>query len=704
MTDQPSVSDSGSALGHGLRSLASRPVFIIAAVAFAMIADHVVLGPFSFLEWHDVGDSTFSRYAAIAGSLADHGIYYWYPYMGAGMDLLANELRFFDIFTISFALLPDWLALAGLRFMQYFVAGWFTYRVCHEDMGLSRSAGVAAGLIFLFAQSNVMELYFGFSVLPFIVWALERIHRRSGWTAWALAAALGCAYSFVATINHGFLFSLPVAFVWLIVVRRLYDERFILMFAVFGIFCFALQADMIFAMLSNVALSQRSQLAGTGTIKSFVGSGDMLRLATPLALALFAAYERRWRSTPTAVLAVAVFFLAITEFDEPVREAAAWFVEAVRGLKLDRFKHALPFIVAVGAACGLDAVGRAAAGAMPARRRLTVVLAYATLLPVLWMPAKEITGNLRDWIQWGGHAAYFRSPAMQALAGEQRSGRSPFRVVTVHENGLLPAVANAYGLEAADGYTGMISLRYRRYWNLVTEPFLLRNFGQAWTVPDGTNHLRLLSDDAHGLTIDAKDYFRVNLLALANVRYVLTNVPLNSPDLALLPETKPDRFWDDLSRDEKIEHRVRENFVGRHVMIYRNRAALPRWFFADQVAFFAGDDEFGARMADTPAAGLAQTALFADAHADSLANFTDQSKGAATIKPVRYAPDEIVLAVATAERRVLIVANSFSPYWRCRVDGVDVAILPAYDTFWGVPLSAGRHTVRFTYEPPYKIF
>ena len=69
-----------------------------------------------------------------------------------------------------------------------------------------------------------------------------------------------------------------------------------------------------------------------------------------------------------------------------------------------------------------------------------------------------------------------------------------------------------------------------------------------------------------------------------------------------------------------------------------------------------------------------------------------------------YTPDRIVLRVAAKGRTALVVSNTFSPFWRCTVDGIETRILPAYGTFWGVPIGPGEHRVEFRYDPPYRLF
>ena len=237
---------------------AERPMRTFVLVALVFSAEHFFLGPFSYLDWHDLGNSHYPLYSIISESTKSYGIYYWQPFVGSGVDLMAQGHRVLDFFTSAISLLPGWLAIGALRFLQLFIAGWFTYRLCRDSLGLSRPASLAGGLFYAFLQRNLMEHYFGFGALPFFAWALERLHGRAGWSAWALAALLGVGYSLTANLPLAMIFTLPGLFAWLFLVRRLDDWRLVGLMAVFSLFCLPAQAEMTVSMLLNAPLSHRA--------------------------------------------------------------------------------------------------------------------------------------------------------------------------------------------------------------------------------------------------------------------------------------------------------------------------------------------------------------------------------------------------------------------------------------------------------------
>jgi uncharacterized membrane protein YfhO len=52
-----------------------------------------------------------------------------------------------------------------------------------------------------------------------------------------------------------------------------------------------------------------------------------------------------------------------------------------------------------------------------------------------------------------------------------------------------------------------------------------------------------------------------------------------------------------------------------------------------------------------------------------------------------------------SDRGLLVLADTWFPGWRARVDGRDAPIVRTDQLLRGVVIGAGRHTVEFTYVP-----
>ncbi len=62
-------------------------------------------------------------------------------------------------------------------------------------------------------------------------------------------------------------------------------------------------------------------------------------------------------------------------------------------------------------------------------------------------------------------------------------------------------------------------------------------------------------------------------------------------------------------------------------------------------------------------------------------------------------PERLVIRVDTDRNAVLVLADSFAPGWRARLDGEDVSILRVEPGFRAVLLGPGRHELLFAYQP-----
>jgi len=82
----------------------------------------------------------------------------------------------------------------------------------------------------------------------------------------------------------------------------------------------------------------------------------------------------------------------------------------------------------------------------------------------------------------------------------------------------------------------------------------------------------------------------------------------------------------------------------------------------------------------------------------------DMRLSSGTIGLTLYEADRIRLSLDMRGASVLIGTNSYSPFWRAFVDGVETPLFPADHAFWGIYLPRGAKTVELLYDPPYQLF
>jgi len=330
---------------------------------------------------------------------------------------------------------------------------------------------------------------------------------------------------------------------------------------------------------------------------------------------------------------------------------------------------------------------------------------------LLFASAKTKYASIYNWVTHGSYASNFESLVLKDLAAKVRAAEWPERVEPFQ---IFPAYLHAYGIETAGGYVPLYARRYYEFWGTAMEPWA-SNIG-----PDSTRYYSMFSTRAERIKNwlafrgdrlmlfpdDYKrerrlqDYYGLNLLSLANVAYFVSRDRLS--DDSLVPIREPKAPWSSLSLREKARINVRANFTGReHLYIYRNRDAFPRFFTVDRIKPFKTGKAVLDAMAKASVDEL-RRAVFVEKRMLPASLSAEKEYGDADIQLEQYTSDEIRLGIKSEQPAILIVGNSFSPYWKVEIDGKSSKIFPAYHAFWGLALPNGARSVVFRYAPPYR--
>lgn len=626
-----------------------------AALAAWLSAESFVLGPASYLQIHDSADGVIPySLAAVRGALR-FGRTHWFPWMGAGVDRLANDIQLLSLRTMLLGVLPAWLAIAALRLLHSAALVWFTAALAREEAGLDEDAAVLSGVAAALCCRFALGFQLGFSAIPAAIWALHRILRESrGSRRLVLACLAGLVFACASSAAVTLPFALWAVFLWFAVARP-QPLAAAPVLAAFAGAAVAPHVPGIVAMLANAGAAHRLEMASMPSAASTVAAhlGSALLLLVPILLAPRAALAQR-RSQ--AMVYASLLFL-LTDLFLVWQKSLPW-ASFLRGVNLRFSPAAFIFFVIPAAA----AVQRSSA----ARRGLLVALGVGLLATV-----GEKASVAGSWLYEGSYASNFRSPVLRELAG-RAAAEPPFRVATF-SYGLHPAYAQAYGLETIDGYMNLYPRTFKRYWSAVIAPALAEDPAVRDVFLGWGNRVYLFGDaiqrDPYA-SIDLARHADLRLLSLANVRFIISKAPLAADGLRLL--RGPAQRWDELPRRQRLLRRLRENAFGRvQLFVYENAGALPRAFVAASTGSLSGFSAAHAIMRGSQAA--------IDA----------------------YSPDRLTVSIDAPRAGTLVVSNSLSPFWTCRVDGIPAAIEPAFEAFWGVRVAAGRHSLAFDYTPPY---
>ncbi len=636
---------------------------------------------------HDVGNHTVPRDILLASSdyrATSHG---WVPHMACGVDRLANDMSHLHITALLCRFLPVWGAYAVFHLLQFFLGSYYACLLARERLELSPWSALTAGGAFCVAVEGAPGMQGCWLLVPFMAWHLEEVvcGRRSRPVVWA--AGLGLLNGLASSVAMSLPYGLLGAAFWLVFIRSLWTWRTAWVFAIFAAVSLTPHVQTALAITTHLDWSHRADWARPPTAvgEGFAGLMPWLfgrghAVGVPLLIAVAGAWYGRVRWKLWAA------FLLLVLGGETLDWAQSNYSGAVPAL--GALSHARFLALSVPYAIFMTASG---ADRLP--RRGLVLALWALIL--CGVSTSRKAGNLRDWFFQGGYRANFSSPVLKELAA--RTPLQPFRVASL-PHGFHPAYAMAHGLEAVDGYLNLYPESYQLFWGKVIDPEARLDERQAEGFKAFGNQIYFPSvKDVRslpgGVPIDA--FARMNLLSLANVRYLISRHPLIHPDALEILGQRP---WESMTRWERVRLRVRENFTGKtYFYLYENKTVLPRAYFVRAIQVFADRGSLLEAMAGAGPGALREAAYLEKASSGGVG----RSLAAGAAEFTRYEPDRLDLATRMEGPGFLVVSNSYSPFWRCWADGREVEIVPAYGTFWGVSLDRPARTVAFRYRPPY---
>lgn len=704
---------------HGMLQLLREkkmPLFILLALWLSW--ESLGVGPFSYVRIHDVADSILPRYLLLPQDLLRYGVSYWFPYMGCGVDRLANDMLYPHFVTLLFGVFPGWLAYGLFVFLKNLLGGYFTYRVCREDVRIAEGPSIYAGCAFALFTNDLLCFQLGFSGFPFILWSLERLGESGKRTRWPGVLLLAILYSFCSSLVWTLPFSLISISAWFLLARKKRTRHFLLPLIVFSGVSLLMQVPVIWSLLLNSPSSHRAdwglvQKSFPETIWYFgEGLKILLQDKTSLFLSLVGIFLGGFRSRIFLIFLgfYAAHSLSIALLNS-VKAVLISDLGVFRGYQFDRFYELAPFFAALCGACGLEQLMRRYGQWLVcikngARIRLSWqvgVILMVLVFSLLGMVSLNLKrAHVYTWLAEGSYGANYRSAGLRALGQNEASHRGElFRVATLNA-GMHAAYANAYGLETVDGYINLYPKSYQRFWGKILEPLTeednrIHLYFHRWG-----SRIYLFRPKEAGGEILFRRYYRLNLLSLANTKYIISRLPLIDDDLIAIHT--PKKAWTALLSSKKELLALKENTQGRHLIyLYENRTCMPRFYVAGKIRIFQDPRHLLDEMGSSPVGTLRSTAFVEEKDLKKIKT-SALGYGEARVTIERYSPDQIELTVQIDGGGVLVASNSYSPFWKCRVDGTSRDLFRVDSTFWGLAVGRNDRKILFSYEPPYRGF
>ncbi|MEW6610903.1 MAG: YfhO family protein [Patescibacteria group bacterium] len=251
---------------------------------------------------------------------------------------------------------------------------------------------------------------------------------------------------------------------------------------------------------------------------------------------------------------------------------------------------------------------------------------------------------------------FFTGQYYQQLISLRGGWQNDLRWLTLVRELLPPDYSLFYRIESLPDYSPLPLGRSNSYYS-ITHTNMFDSVIAKGSPP---------SFDAYHLKDDT-----IKLLGLANVKYILSPVPLNS---LLMNEAA----------------RMTINDASASVYLYELTIAQPKVYLTTNAVTVSSKDEAAATLmqSDYQAANaiVEYTTLPSLNAVQSHAAITSSEEGSYTVR------------TSTDGSALLVLNESWYPGWRATIDGNDTQIIPVNLAFQGIVVPKGEHTVRFQFQ------
>jgi hypothetical protein len=689
----------------------TRHLLILWAGIFWLVAEYVVLGPYSYIPLADNTELITAGLVSLRHTGMSNPL--WDPMSVAGIDNMTAAYMT-PISAWIHRLLPAWLAFQILVIGQFVAGVLALFTLCRSRIGLDPVASVGAALLFAVTLDlNLVVPVFAF--MPVVLLGMTLVMEvPASPLRWILLGLLTVIASQASWLSFVFPFASVCVFAWFVFVdpRRSVAE-WLLIIAV-AVVLPLIRLDEFMAIKANMS-SIMYHLTRPPPSPRFIDSVDFFLgyppkfavfagAAAALVLSRFGIRRLNW------LLAGVILMLMAPPLGQIVLQAIREMSGEVRGYRVLKFGGISLMMASIAAGYGLHLLAQQSrAWVRP------LVMAVGAALLLLYTGHDKVKLLTTDWLANGSYVRNFQSPVIEKLAAVMRAEPAPVRAEPIFA---YAGHLHAYGIETLSGDHPLIGRRYYEFWAAIQEPWIesaggpmalwpelqpLMEETQFWPLYRREKLTLVTSGTATALNYRSRaldEMYRLNLLSFANVRYFVSREPLTGDGIVLLHD--PGLVWADLSNREKAEINLRENFSGREKLyIYRNDKALPRFFTPRHVESMPTGRAVVERMSKMSVEELRQTLVVQGSLLPPDIS-AERRYEDASVTVEQYTSDAIRLALSTPGETLLVATNSYSPFWECYADGKPVPIFAAYHTFWGVRLPAHTRQVEFRFRPPYR--
>lgn len=667
--------------------LRHRPLTILNLLFLFLIIEYIALGKYSFFQIHDFADDIFPRYIALWRDFSASGFQSWSSDIGAGTDRLANLVYYDNLLSLLIAVFPAWLAYQIYIVMTTYagVIGFYKLNTDYFNQPKAFSALIAVFIPLIISYANSTGLSAGIQFYPFAIYGVYWINSRSQNLLLKSIFLIGLIYftSIIMSFTLAFIYLAPFLMLWFGVIGRVKLTTVISVAAAFLVVAIIHYANII-ALVNSSLESHRIEFGVSAT-----NEGRKYFVYQLILVLVSAFFIIKNRITNTRLLVIFAVVLLITIGDSVLNYLwdMIFGLSALASLKISRLGFFSTSLL------GFTILWIAGQINDKERKFLSIILCLNFV--IIAADLKRL--NIIDWITAGNYVANFETKPLKELRASDN--RSIFRVAVVH--GVThPNMLSAYGLESADGYSPMYPLSYKHYWAQVIAPIMEKDkFFKIYFLDWGSRFYLFTGEPASGgkyEVVKFREFFNLNLLSLANVKYIISQQPIIDERLALVSAGVNAMS---LGNVDKGILRLQENFAGRKsLFIYKNSDYLERIYAINRIKYFDSNEDLLDYAGSASISEMKSTAFVLNKHKGKLSQYDfEHTKASAVV--TGYSPSKIDFLVRSSGDVMVVLTESFNLNWKCVSKGKDLEIFDVYGTFLSVVLGQGENSVSCQYRP-----
>ena len=643
------------------------------------LLEFYALGPFSFLYY--LVDANALTFQYFLSNNHDGGTFV--PQIGGGLDaaLIQSGPQYVQPEKLLMAIFPIWvvaflhkLMVAGLGFSG-------AYLLARRLGGGTRTASAALGGIFTLSHFYLLnfsaEFGTGFAAIPWGVYACVVAPRGRYFWQWTLAAAIILSFApptkvfpaLLVAVVGGMILSPPQNF-----------RRPLKAFALIVALSVLNWHEVLFGYLLLTPLTARGYLAANdiNVLTESLNAlwNHLLDIWVPsllYAISLGVLVRRKDAMTAKAFGVFGWFAGAFL-----IADLFPW--ETIGLAFLNRLEHGYMRLAF------LTLLVPVAAQALKSRSlRMDLALVALAVGMLIWN--KGI--NVSKLLAFGGQKNIY---GYENLKHPTWAVKQDFRVITLFDIPNPNVVGEYYGIDTFDGYALLNPKPWNDYWFAIKRKPITHSRGATRAGLDWRYW--------NGATFDVGAFLDLDLLRIANVRYILSGLPLKGNGIRLVS-----------APDDGTYMKVRKSFFDKHLdymayrwrrifepgehFIYELSASLPRVFAGSGVETVGNDLVAKAFFRRFAIAALAKKTVVRNRHAEFLA-------GAGTLRVLSYkkVPDGYDIAVDAPNGGTLVINNHYLPFWKAWANGKLLTIVPANAIHMAIAAPPGARDITVRYSRP----